>query len=213
LLYRFNPVYKPKFANGAVQLIIVDTSTCNVRDTAEHSFIVYAQPVADFILTNDTFKFEKPVTFQNNSINYDHLLWNFGDGDTAVDETNPVHTYESIYNKLVCITAYNSTCVDTTCKNIFIIFTPLIGVPNAFSPNGDGINDIVRVEGRGIVELTFRIFNRWGELVFESHDVHDGWDGFYKGQLQEMDVFTYTVDAVLINGQRVPLKGNITLLK
>ena len=113
----------------------------------------------------------------------------------------------------LCIVASNPTCADTMCKYIFIKFIPLIGVPNAFSPNGDGVNDVVKVEGMGIVELTFRIFNRWGELVFETHDVNQGWDGIYKGTLQEMDVFTYTVQATLINGQAVPLKGNITLLR
>jgi gliding motility-associated-like protein len=113
----------------------------------------------------------------------------------------------------VCLRAYNDVCADTICKNIFISFTGLVGVPNAFSPNGDGINDEVRVEGRGIVALTFRIFNRWGEKVFESHDQSIGWNGIYKGELQEMEVYTYAVEATLINGQVVPLKGNITLLR
>ena len=195
-----------------VHLVIVDTTTCNVSDTATHTIEVYHTPIAGFLLTTDTFKYNTPVQFTDNSIYYTQLQWSFGDGSTS-NETNPIHTYETIDTMNLCIIASNPTCADTLCKDIFIKFIPLIGVPNAFSPNGDGINDVVKVEGMGIVELTFRIFNRWGELVFETHDINQGWDGVYKGALQEMDVFTYTVQATLINGQVVPLKGNITLLR
>ncbi|MDB5284478.1 MAG: cell surface protein, partial [Bacteroidota bacterium] len=195
-----------------VRLVIVDTTTCNVSDTASHIVEIYKMPIAGFLFTTDTFKYEIPVQFTSNSIYYTQLAWSFGDGATS-DETNPLHTYESIGPKDICIIASNPTCADTMCKNIFIEFIPLIGVPNAFSPNGDGINDVIKVEGRGIVEMVFRIFNRWGEKVFETNDVNQGWNGIYKGDLQEMDVFTYTVEATLINGQVVPLKGNITLLR
>ena len=89
----------------------------------------------------------------------------------------------------------------------------MIGVPNAFSPNGDGNNDIIYVEGIGIDALNFKIYNRWGELVFESNDQQIGWDGTYKGIEQEMEVYTYTVDALFYNKESVVLKGNITLLR
>ncbi len=194
------------------QLIIIDTTTCNVTDSVSHDVIVYPQPVANFTTTGDTFKFELPVQFYNRSFAYENLLWTFGDGEST-DEENPIHIYESIYNKDVCLRAYNEVCADTICKSIYISFNGLIGVPNAFSPNGDGINDVVKVEGRGIVKLQFRIYNRWGEKVFETDDKNIGWDGIYKGVLQEMEVYTYAVEATLINGETVPLKGNITLLR
>lgn len=195
-----------------VMLTITDTSTCDVTDSVKHDVQVYPQPVSDFTTDGDTFKFELPVQFTNRSFAYEDLYWSFGDGDSSSEE-NPVHIYESIYNMDVCLRAYNEVCADTTCKNIYISFKGLIGVPNAFSPNGDGINDVVKVEGRGIVELVFRIYNRWGEKVFETTDKNIGWDGIYKGTLQEMEVYTYAVEATLINGQHVPLKGNITLLR
>ena len=111
------------------------------------------------------------------------------------------------------LTASNDDCIDTMCRSVFISFSGMIGVPNAFSPNGDGINDEVRVEGKGITQLMFRIFNRWGELVFETTDKREGWNGMYKGALQEMDAYTYTVQATLANGKFANLKGNITLLR
>ncbi len=195
-----------------VQLTITDTTTCDVTKSITRDVQVFTQPLADFTTDGDTFKFEAPVEFINRSFAYQELYWDFGDG-TSSNEENPVHTYEKIYTMRVCLQATNGVCYDTICKEIFISFTGLVGVPNAFSPNGDGVNDEVRVEGRGIVGLTFRIYNRWGEKVFESNDKNIGWNGIYKGVLQEMEVYTYYVEATLINGQVVPLKGNITLLR
>jgi gliding motility-associated-like protein len=210
--------YSPPYVYGSagnytVSLIMVDSTSCNVRDTAFHDVTVFEQPIADFTTTGDTFKFEKPVLFTNASQHYTHLFWDFGDGVTANDEESPVHTYETIYGMTICLMAMNDACADTICKDIYISFKGLVGVPNAFTPNGDGINDVVKIEGAGIVDLVFRIYNRWGEKVFETHDKNEGWDGIYKGELQEMDVFTYAADATLINEQVVHLKGNITLLR
>ena len=69
------------------------------------------------------------------------------------------------------------------------------------------------MEGLGIVELEFLIFNRWGEKVFQSDNQKVGWDGIYKGVPQEMEVYAYTVSAKFIDGTRKKLKGNITLLR
>jgi gliding motility-associated-like protein len=193
--------------------LVVNDTLCHTSDTAYSNILIHQKPLADFLVAADTFRFETPVTFTNNSLYYTHLLWNFGDGTTIADEEKPVHTYENIDWIKVCLVASNDFCEDTACKEIFISYKALIGVPNAFSPNGDGVNDVVKVEGKGIVELTFRIYNRWGEKVFETHDKNEGWNGLYKGVLQEMDVYTYAVEAKLINGDSVPLKGNITLLR
>ncbi len=197
-----------------VQLVIIDSATCDVTDTASATVEVFQQPIAGFTVQGDTFKFETPMQFNNTSLFYSNLLWDFGDGTTLADEVAPVHVYNrNIGSVTVCIVASNAQCADTFCRNIFISFSALIGVPNAFSPNGDGINDVVKVEGKGIVKITFRIFNRWGEKVFETNDKSIGWDGYYKGVLQEMEVYTYSVQAELVNGEVVPLKGNITLLR
>ena len=195
------------------RLIIIDSTTCNVRDTVTHPVQLQFDPVANFRVISDTVGYEVPVSFTNASLHYNQLLWNFGDGTGTSDETNPTHTYEKVGWMKVCLTASSALCVDSLCKDVYVNFKALIGVPNAFSPNGDGVNDIVFVEGKGITELVFRIYNRWGEKVFESHDQSIGWNGYYKGVLQEVDVYTYTVEATFVNGQTIPLKGNITLLR
>ncbi len=94
--------------------------------------------------------------------------------------------------------------VDTDCGELF--------VPNVFSPNGDGANDFLNVYGNCITAIDFLIFDRWGELVFESTDINQGWDGTYKGQKLDEAVFVYKLTAT-VNGKIVEKKGNVSLVK
>ncbi|RYY38474.1 MAG: PKD domain-containing protein [Chitinophagaceae bacterium] len=92
-------------------------------------------------------------------------------------------------------------------------------LPNAFSPDGDGVNDVFMVQGSGILRVkTFRIFNRWGELVFEKNEVPPndprfGWDGRVIGRPAIPDVYVYTVEVLCENGTPYTYKGNVTILK
>lgn len=92
-------------------------------------------------------------------------------------------------------------------------------LPNAFSPDGDGVNDVFMVQGSGILRVkTFRVFNRWGELVFEKNEVPPndarfGWDGRVVGRPPVPDVYVYTVEVLCENGIPFTYKGNVTILK
>ena len=91
-------------------------------------------------------------------------------------------------------------------------------IPNAFTPNGDGVNDIFYVYGNGIEELHLRIFNRWGELIFESFNLAEGWDGTYRGHLLDPDVFVYELRIIFCDDNGLtpqqPLRtGSITLIR
>jgi len=92
-------------------------------------------------------------------------------------------------------------------------------IPNTFSPNGDGINDIFYVRGTGLFRVnSMMIFNRWGELVFEKKNfsVNDplaGWDGTYKGKRATTDVYIYQVEIVCDNGEITKYSGNIALIQ
>ncbi len=90
---------------------------------------------------------------------------------------------------------------------------PFVFIPTAFSPNGDNENEVLYVRGEMIKEMTFRIFDRWGELIFESHDFHTGWDGKFKGKKLDPDVYDYYLEVICIDDQTNIKKGNITLLK
>lgn len=89
----------------------------------------------------------------------------------------------------------------------------MLDVPNAFTPGQFGINGVIKVTGFGIGKMQWKIYNRWGQLVFSSNSRFEGWDGTFKGALQPMDVYTYTLDVEFTDGKKVRKVGDITLLK
>jgi len=88
-----------------------------------------------------------------------------------------------------------------------------IFVPNIFSPNDDGVNDILYVYGKDIKTIRFLIYNRWGLLVFETDDISHGWNGTFQGKKHNPGVFVYLLEAELQNGQKISKSGDITLIK
>ena len=87
-------------------------------------------------------------------------------------------------------------------------------VPNLFSPNGDGHNVILYVRTFGEFEnIHFRLYNRWGKLVFETFDENIGWDGYYNESLQPLDVYVYYLTANTLGGESIQQKGDITLMR
>lgn len=196
-----------------VYLTTGNPNTCNLTDTATKVITIFPSPVADFSWFPNPPQPNTPNSFTNLSVGATQYLWDFGDG-TSDTTKNPVHVYDKDGTYNVCLTVTNQYgCIDTTCKPVRGIVIPLVDVPTGFSPNGDGKNDVVYVKGYGIDKMLFRIYNRWGEKVFESTRKQDGWNGIYKGTLQEMDVFAYTLDVTFFDGSKAFKKGNITLLK
>lgn len=95
--------------------------------------------------------------------------------------------------------------VDIACGELYF--------PNAFSPNGDLHNDVLYVRGNCIKALDLQIYNRWGEKVFQTTDPAYGWDGTWRGVPCETAVFTYTLNAILLDGTEISKKGNVSLVK
>ncbi|MBS1584289.1 MAG: gliding motility-associated C-terminal domain-containing protein, partial [Bacteroidetes bacterium] len=85
--------------------------------------------------------------------------------------------------------------------------------PSAFSPNGDGENDVLYVRGFRIKTLHLRVYNRWGNVIFETDTKEKGWDGTYKGQPQPAEVYAYTLDVTYLDGSTKQVNGSITLLR
>jgi gliding motility-associated-like protein len=97
-----------------------------------------------------------------------------------------------------------------------IAVNPLIDqvfVANAFTPNGDGKNDVVYVHNENIKTLKFYVYSQWGELLFMSQSQQNGWDGTFKGKAEPAGVYVYYVEITLTNGEKVNKKGTITLLR
>jgi gliding motility-associated-like protein len=92
-------------------------------------------------------------------------------------------------------------------------------LPNCFTPNGDGKDDVFYPRGKGVsIVKSFRIYNRWGELLFERdninvNDASNAWDGSYNGGTPRPDVYVYVVDALCENGQPISVKGDVTIIR
>lgn len=126
-------------------------------------------------------------------------------------------TYSLTNTTTFTVTIQEGVCVDTAKVTVrtleFICGDIYVFVPTAFTPGQDGTNDKVYVRGQNITEVQFKIFDRWGELVFETNDQSIGWDGTFKGKLLDPDVYVYYLKAICIDGQENLIKGNITLLR
>ncbi len=197
-----------------VRLIATDTNTCNRVDTsAFFAITVVANPTAQFSWQPDPPTENTPVQFTNLSIGATSYLWNFGDGDTST-LVNPAHQYNETGTYLAELIAYNEVgCSDTFRLQVSVIVIPLLDVPNAFIPAQGGRNSIVKVEGFGISKMIWKIYNRWGQIVFQSNNKNSGWNGYYKGKLQPTDVYAYTLDVEFTDGKKLRKTGDITLLR
>lgn len=102
----------------------------------------------------------------------------------------------------VTVTVYELNCAE-----------PDIFVPNTFTPNGDGNNDVLYVRGLPITELLFRVFDRWGEKVFETDDRSEGWDGTFKGREVDPAVYVWYLDATCADHRSIFMKGNVTVVR
>lgn len=88
-----------------------------------------------------------------------------------------------------------------------------VGVPDAFSPNGDGENDVLYVRGEGLARIDFKIYNRWGQVVFSTINKNVGWTGKFNGEEQPIEIYGYVLNVTFIDGSTKTLKGNISLLR
>jgi gliding motility-associated-like protein len=91
----------------------------------------------------------------------------------------------------------------------------VLSVPKAFTPNKDGLNDILKLEyGAGLKKFTyFKLFNRWGKLIFETNDLNIGWDGTFNGRDQEMDAYSYLLDYITFKDEHITKTGSVILLR
>lgn len=143
------------------------------------------------------------------------LEWEFGDGEKSSEE-NPIHVFRAPGSFLVRLTGYDSYGCDQQKSSEIIVRQPkeLMAIPNAFTPNGDGLNDTFIPKMNGIVEFRLQVFNLWGEQLFEGAGIQSkGWDGTYKGQLIPAGNYIYRIDYVTWEGHRKSANGSVTLIR
>ena len=194
------------------------TDTINVIDNA-------ATAAFDFSPESPV-RVNRPVQFQNNSINSSSYNWSFGTGDSS-HKTSPVYSYQDTGSYKIALIAYGTGgCMnDTAYKYIEIVSENVsIYVPDAFSPDGNGVNDFFSIGGTGIESYECNIYNKWGEKIFHAstnqvspagiRDIADAsWDGKFKGIPVPGGVYLYKVVLTDIAGHYHYLKGTITLMR
>lgn len=202
-----------------VKLVAYDNATCNLVDSTTVTISVNIRPTAAFTFGPTPAEENRPTIFFNNSIGGVRYVWDFGDGETRTRTTMDTvqHQYNATGTFNACLVTINEFgCTDTICEPVQAIIRPLLDVPNAFTPGRPGSrgqNHIVRPQGFGMGKVMFRIYNRWGQKLFETTDPRQGWDGYFKGVLQPMDVYVYTLEVEFTDGTRASKKGDITLIR
>ncbi len=192
-------------------VIPVSEEGCN-GDTAFTWVEVYPLPLAIFDFTPENGILPVAVQFEDQSLFYSKLFWDFGNGFTST-EFNPKHVYTREGRYRVSLEAINKAgCYDTT--SVFInIQNPYIHVPNAFTPNGDGINEEFFYVSRGYDDILIQIYDRWGKLIVESHDLNFKWDGTKDGISVQEGVYVYKLIANNPVLPRILRRGTVTLIR
>jgi gliding motility-associated-like protein len=207
-----------KSGNNLYTVTGTDVNGCSASNIG--SVTVYPKPGADFsvapipaIVTYPT------ITFTDQSspdVTYWH--WDFGNGDSLAPSTpSPVYTYpaeEKTYT--VTLVVHNAGfCYNSVTHQVVIGPEYSFFIPNAFTPDGDGINDTFFGKGKGIIEYELMIFDRWGNFIFYADDLNKGWDGKANGgaEVAQQDVYVWKVNLMDIFNKKHSFIGTVTILR
>jgi len=202
-----NPTTSPQ--SNTDYIVSIGDSFCFDTDTVR----VSVNPLPLITVSNDTTINigESTQLFTEGGTTY---FWapNTGLSQTAV--SNPVASPKETTTYIVEVIDSNG-CINLDTVIITVIANGHIDIPTGFTPNGDGINDIFGVLGNIdlINQLDLKVFNRWGQLVFESKNPSQGWDGTYKNKPQEIGTYVYLANVLYTDGTIDDLKGNVTLIR
>jgi len=208
-----------------VQLIARDNHGC--ADTPTKYIKVFPTPSAFFRADPTTvYVPNQPTEFTNLTTGAVTYNWQFGDGETS-DVFSPSHIYITAGEYVVTLIATsNRGCKDTfdLPEKIIALEESSVEVPNAFTPNPSGSpgtifdpldksNDIFHPNIKGVERYTLSIYSRWGELLFETRDPLEGWDGYYKGKLCTQDVYVWKINAKFLDGKIFDKTGDLLLVR
>ncbi len=208
------------YPNGLydVSLSVTDNNNCSETLTSVGYIIVLPTPVAAFTYkptTDSAIDLSGATIYFNNQSSYATTYsWNFGDGGSS-GLANPYHVYEDTGSFDVLMYAINELgCYDSASAGHFIIRpNPDFFIPNAFTPNNDGENDLFKVYGSRVAKVEVNIFSRIGERLYTLNSIDDGWDGTFQGLKLNTGVFVYSGVIQFDSGKKKKVKGDITLLK
>jgi gliding motility-associated-like protein len=202
-------------ASGTYTVTLIINTAAGCSDTMTAPVTVDVPPVAAFSGAG-TYTTGQPVTFTDQSTNATAWYWDFGDNAGTSFQQDTTYSYTTAGTYLVMLTVSNAAgCMDTIVGNVVITEMQggVVAVPSAFTPNGDGVNDVLFVRGGPFTELEFRIFNEWGNQIFMATDQSQGWDGTRSGTAQPAGTYIYTIIGRTLSGEEVKMSGDVTIIR
>ncbi|MCE9537932.1 MAG: PKD domain-containing protein [Bacteroidetes bacterium] len=203
--------------NRTVTLAVTSDSGCVTTKSENNYITVYPNPIANFSVQPSTASIIHPlVSLTELSTGANLWHWNFGDLDTSSIKDPLFHTYADTGTYVITLitsTLYN--CSDTAYQTIIIEPDFLFYIPNAFTPNDDGVNDDFSGKGIFIKEYEMMIFDRWGKLIYKTIDINQPWDGKANksGSIAQADVYVYVINVTDFKKEKHNFKGLVTLVK
>lgn len=203
-----------KPAQSATYSVTGYSELCGM-DTAFFSLRVNRRPKA--AITIDPFdpQLNELVQFSSDqSSTMDSAVWNINQGSLIVQGDQAFHTFPYVGNQKVQLIVIDPNgCSDTAYAFFFVDAHPQIFIPNAFTPDGDGLNDTFSITSTDVVYVNMSVYNRWGQLVFQGTNDEARWDGNVKGVLADEGVYVYQVEARGLNNQTYKYNGTLTLIR
>jgi gliding motility-associated-like protein len=218
----------------ALQYEVKESGVYQIQHTSENGITILSDPLTltfdpfpdlDFRAEPRTAKPGTAINFINLTEDLISMTWDFGDGSSAnISDTNAIsHSYDLEGDfSILLIGTTPEGCIDSLLKEGYIkieenVITPDneddVFIPTAFTPNGDGNNDILFVRGTDIAIMDFRVVNQWGEILFESRSQERGWDGSYQGKAVPAGNYHYLLTYTNLLGSERVIRGMFTLLK
>jgi gliding motility-associated-like protein len=207
-------------SNGCHTIILTVSfsANCTTTDSIPCMIDVFPQPEANFLVSPSEIDILTPTAFFTNMSTASSIwMWNFGDSTFSAAQ-NPSHTYPEIGTYPVTLYSSNADgCIDSVTYFVIINDVLTVYIPNAFTPNADGINDIFNVFSHGIDPKNFEllIFDRWGNKIFKTNDLYEGWNGAVNnhGDVVQEDVYVYRVNYRDMKGRKKKLIGHVSMVK
>lgn len=197
-------------SSGTYTLNAIDNSGCALSNTFA---VANYSAISNFSMSASNAKVGSTINFTNLSQYASSFLWDFGNGNTS-NTLNASETYTVQGTYPVKLIAYFGTCSDTSFKWLFITDKLLITLPNVFTPNGDGINDLWIIASEGSVNMHLEIFNRYGVKVFENNGTGVQWDGrTISGEPVPAGTYFYSLEVTDVLDNVSKYSGYITLLR
>lgn len=198
---------------SVVYTVIGSIGSCTATKTINVSV---SNVTADFIIQNNESDNFGAIQFQNTSIGNNSNHWYFSNG-TDTYATDPAIYFGDPGTYVACLYVKNTRgCSDTLCKVVTVgCAENVVFIPNTFSPNNDGLNDVFRVVTlpQCIVKYRMSIFNSWGQQVFTSDKMDNGWDGTFKSQPADDNVYSYILEYTMDSGRAYRKTGHVMLFK